>query len=95
MSRGYIVIAQNNDSVDYLKQAYALALNLKATQTTVSNLTVEQLTEIVRTIIQESLQKCSVTGTMKGRAKVNLAVVGSVEANMQCDFDEEPEKVED
>lgn len=62
---------------------------------TVSNLTVEQLTEIVRTIIQESLQKCSVTGTMKGRAKVNLAVVGSVEANMQCDFDEEPEKVED
>jgi hypothetical protein len=40
MSRGYIVIAQNNDSVDYLKQAYALALNLKATQTTVSNLTV-------------------------------------------------------
>ena len=62
---------------------------------TVSNLTVEQLTEIVRTIIQESLQKCSVTGTMKGRAKVNLAVVGSVEANMQCDFDVEPEKVED
>jgi len=62
---------------------------------TVSNLTVEQLTEIVRTIIQESLQKCSVTGTMKGRAKVNLAVVGSVEANMQCDFDAEPEKVED
>jgi len=62
---------------------------------TVSNLTVEQLTEIVRTIIQESLQKCSVTGTMKGRAKVNLAVVGSVEANMQCDFDEEPKEVED
>ncbi len=62
---------------------------------TVSNLTVEQLTEIVRTIIQESLQKCSVTGTMKGRAKVNLAVVGSVEANMQCDFDEEPEEIED
>jgi len=40
MSRGYIVIAQNNDAVDYLEQAYALALNLKLTQTTVSNLTV-------------------------------------------------------
>ena len=40
MSRGYIVIAQNNSTTDYLKQAYALALNLKATQTTVSNLTV-------------------------------------------------------
>ncbi|MDA8897415.1 hypothetical protein N9I83_00100 [bacterium] len=40
MSRGYIVIAQNNSTTDYLKQAYALALNLKATQTTVSSLTV-------------------------------------------------------
>ncbi len=40
MSRGYIVIAQNNDKVNYLEQAYALALNLKLTQTTVSNLTV-------------------------------------------------------
>ena len=40
MSKGYIVIAQNNDTVDYLEQAYALALNLKLTQTTVNNLTV-------------------------------------------------------
>ena len=40
VSRGYIVIAQNNDVTDYLEQAYALALNLKLTQTVVSNLTV-------------------------------------------------------
>ena len=40
MTRGYIVIAQNNDTFDYLQQAYALALNLKLTQTTVSNLAV-------------------------------------------------------
>ncbi len=40
MSKGYIVIAQNNDTTDYLEQAYALALNLKLTQSTVSNLTV-------------------------------------------------------
>jgi len=40
MSRGYIVIAQNTPSVDYLQQAYALALNLKLTQKEVSNLTV-------------------------------------------------------
>jgi len=39
-SRGYIVIAQNTEHVDYLKQAYALALNLKLTQSTVNNLTV-------------------------------------------------------
>ena len=40
MSRGYIVIAQNNTTVDYLQQAYALALNLKLTQSVVTNLTV-------------------------------------------------------
>lgn len=40
MSKGYIVIAQNNKTVNYLEQAYALALNLKLTQSTVSNLTV-------------------------------------------------------
>lgn len=40
MSKGYICIAQNNSTVDYLQQAYALALNLKLTQSTVSDLTV-------------------------------------------------------
>ncbi len=40
MSKGYIVIAQNTKSVDYLQQAYALALNLKLTQSTVNNLSV-------------------------------------------------------
>lgn len=40
MSRGYIVIAQNSGKVDYLSQAYALALNLKLTQSTVNNIAV-------------------------------------------------------
>jgi len=40
MSKGYIVLAQNNSTTDYLEQAYALALNLKLTQTVVNNLTV-------------------------------------------------------
>tara|TARA_B100000927_G_scaffold203366_1_gene164875 strand:- start:408 stop:659 length:252 start_codon:yes stop_codon:yes gene_type:complete len=61
---------------------------------TVGDLTVEQLTEIVRTILQESLQKCLVTGSMKGRAKVNLAVVGSVEAKMECNFETGAEEIE-
>ena len=57
------------------------------------------MTQFVRLIIQESLEECEVTGTMKGRAKVNLAVVGSVEAKMECSFEvisesegESPEK---
>ena len=40
MSKGYICIAQNNGTVDYLEQAYALALNLKLTQSKVSSLSV-------------------------------------------------------
>ena len=32
MSKGYIVIAQNNNEHDYLRMTYALALSLKATQ---------------------------------------------------------------
>ena len=66
-----------------------LSLNPLATEEKiVSDLTVEELTQIVREIIQESLEKCLVSGSMEGRAKVNLAVVGSVEAKMVCDFEE-------
>ena len=36
MSRGYIVIAQNNDTVDYLQQAY-VCLKFKSPQNEVSN----------------------------------------------------------
>ena len=39
-TKGYIVIAQNTKDVDYLQQAYALALSLKHTQSTVNKLTV-------------------------------------------------------
>ena len=55
---------------------------------TVGDITIEELTEIVREIIQDSLQKCMVKGTMEGRAKVSLAVVGSVVAQMSCNFNE-------
>ena len=32
MSRGYLVIAQNSGDIDYIRQAYALALSIKNTQ---------------------------------------------------------------
>lgn len=40
MSRGYLVIAQNTTTVNYLEQAYALALSLQLTQTSVRELSV-------------------------------------------------------
>ena len=56
--------------------------------TKVADLSVEELKKIVRSIVQDSIEKCQVNGTMKGRAKVNLKVEGEVEAKMTCDFSE-------
>ena len=37
MSKGFLLFAQNTETVDYVKQAYALALSIKSSQTTVKN----------------------------------------------------------
>ncbi len=55
-------------------------------QRKVSDLSVEELTEIVRMIVEESIEQCVVSGTMQGRAKVNLKVEGEVVAKMTCEF---------
>jgi len=36
--------------------------------------------------VEESIEQCVVTGTMEGRAKVNLKVEGEVVAKMECEF---------
>ena len=55
----------------------------------VSYLSINELKEIVRLIVEESIEQCTVTGTMEGRAKVNLKVEGEVVAKMTCDFEKE------
>ena len=55
----------------------------------VSDLSINELKEIVRLIVEESIEQCAVTGTMEGRAKVNLKVEGEVVAKMTCDFEKE------
>ena len=55
-------------------------------QKLVSELTVNELKEIVKVIVEETIEKCVVTGTMEGRAKVNLKVEGEVLARMECEF---------
>tara|TARA_Y100001970_G_scaffold293003_1_gene437137 strand:+ start:3104 stop:3364 length:261 start_codon:yes stop_codon:yes gene_type:complete len=55
----------------------------------VADLTVQELTETVRSIVQESIEKCVVAGTMQGRAvPLSLKVEGEVIAKMSCNFDE-------
>ena len=53
----------------------------------VSDLSINELKEIVRLIVEESIEQCTVTGTMEGRAKVNLRVEGEVVAKMSCEFE--------
>ena len=55
----------------------------------VSDLSINELKEIVRLIVEESIEQCTVTGTMEGRAKVNFKVEGEVVAKMTCDFEKE------
>lgn len=40
MSKGFVVFAQNTESTDYVKQAYALALSIRNTQTSVTNISI-------------------------------------------------------
>ena len=61
----------------------------EADERKVSDLSINELKEIVRLIVEESIEQCTVTGTMQGRAKVNLKVEGEVVAKMTCDFDQE------
>jgi hypothetical protein len=40
VSKGFVVVAQNTDNVDYVRQAYALALSIKYSQPVVNNVSI-------------------------------------------------------
>ena len=52
----------------------------------VSELSIDELKQIFRMIVEGSIDQCTVTGTMEGRPKVNLKVEGEVVAKMSCEF---------
>ena len=54
----------------------------------IAEISVEDLTNIVRMIVQEAMTNCTVTGEMNGRAKLNLDVEGEVVARLECSFEE-------
>ena len=54
----------------------------------ISDISVEDLTNIVRMVVQETLAYCMVTGEMQGRARLNLDVEGEVIGRLECDFKE-------
>ena len=55
----------------------------------IAEISVEDLTNIVRMIVQEAMTNCTVTGEMNGRAKLNLDVEGEVVARLECVFEED------
>ena len=50
----------------------------------VSELSVEQFSEVVKAIVQQTLEECAVEGDMEGKAKLNLEVTGDVAAKIVC-----------
>ena len=50
----------------------------------VSDLSVEQFSEVVKAIVQQTLEECAVEGDMEGKAKLNLQVTGDVTAKIVC-----------
>ena len=50
----------------------------------VSDLSVEQFSEVVKAIVQQTLEECAVEGDMEGKAKLNLDVTGEVTAKIVC-----------
>lgn len=59
MSKGFLILAQNSDSVDYVRQAYALALSIKATQkevTSVSLITNDPVSEEYKTVFDNIIE---------------------------------------
>ena len=74
--------------VFFLMRLFLFA-TVEADERKVSDLSINELKEIVRLIVEESIEQCTVTGTMEGRAKVNLKVEGEVVAKMTCDFEKE------
>ena len=60
--------------------------------TLVSDLSVEQFSEVVKAIVQQTLEECAVEGDMEGKAKLNLDVTGDVTAKIVCKINEGTEK---
>ena len=58
----------------------------------VSDLSVEQFSEVVKAIVQQTLQECAVEGDMEGKAKLNLDVTGDVTAKIVCKTDKDTEE---
>lgn len=73
MSKGFVVLSQNTADVDYLRQAYALALSLKKSQSTIKNLSVitnDPVSEKYREVFDRIIEIPWIDSTVDSRFKV-------------------------
>ena len=83
---------------------WMLALNVQANEVSeipssessssplVSDLSVDQFSEVVKAIVQQTLEECAVEGDMEGKAKLNLDVTGDVTAKIVCEIDNDTDE---
>ena len=83
---------------------WMLALNVQADEVSeipssessssplVSDLSVDQFSEVVKAIVQQTLEECAVEGDMEGKAKLNLDVTGDVTAKIVCEIDNDTDE---
>ena len=57
----------------------------------ISDLSVDQFSEVVKKIVQQTLEECAVEGGMEGKAKLNLDVTGDVTAKIVCETNDDSE----
>ena len=58
----------------------------------VSDLSVDQFSEVVKRIVQQTLEECAVEGDMEGKAKLNPGVIGDVTAKIVCQTNTDTER---
>ena len=58
----------------------------------VSDLSVDQFSEVVKRIVQQTLEECAVEGGMEGKAKLSLDVTGDVTAKIVCNITKDTEE---
>ena len=46
MTQGFLVVAENNNDIDFIQMAYCLALSLKSTQSKINNLSIITTQEV-------------------------------------------------
>ena len=57
----------------------------------VSDLSVDKFSEVVKRIVQQTLEECAVEGGMEGKAKLNLNVTGDVTPKIVCETNDDSE----